>query len=77
MNDRDVTTLTLLACYKVGTEQSLKKGLDILAEARRAKMGERLFYVRGQMAISWLAYCLQEYRLAYDLIVRLESNSRY
>jgi len=75
-NDRDVTTLTLLACYKVGTEQSLKKGLDILAEARRAKMGERLFYVRGQMAISWLAYCLQEYRLAYDLIVRLESNTR-
>jgi len=71
IQDRDVANLVLMACYKIGTKESLKAGLSVIGD-EAATMHRR----KGMVAIAWLAHNLEEFGLAYDLMNKYENSWR-
>merc|ERR1711874_391165 len=73
-----------MACYKVGTRESLKTALTILG-GKGSKNDQHFFSSpglkssqsiskKGSLAIAWLAHSLGEYRLAFDIVNKQEAT---
>ena len=63
--NNDCVALTCLSCYKIGSKDALKEGLQILTIPELVIESSRC-----HQSLALLAYNLNEYNVAYDLLFK-------